>query len=100
MSRRFIEFASSFAFIFLLAFYITRSTLWSILIAILPTWPLFVLWILCDIKNYERCKKVPKEPYIIGDSDKVEFLTPEELDETLRKRKSGEEDIEKREPAR
>lgn len=24
-----------------------------------------------------------KEPYIIGDSDKVEFLTPEELEERL-----------------
>lgn len=30
-----------------------------------------------------------KESYILGDSGKVEYLTPEELEERLRKRKSG-----------
>lgn len=30
-----------------------------------------------------------KEPYLIGNSSKIEYLTPEELEERLRERKSG-----------
>lgn len=90
MSKRFAEFVVPFVFIFLLAVYVIGSIPWSILIAILPTWPLFVLWVLCDMKHYERCKKVPREPYIIGDSKEIEYLTEEELEQRLKHGKTGE----------
>ena len=52
----------------------------------------FVILVLAFIVDQKR-SITQREPYIIGNSDKVEFLTPEELEERLRKRKSGDKSI-------
>ncbi|WP_258084677.1 hypothetical protein [Thermococcus thermotolerans] len=68
-------------------YYVTESILWGFLLAFVPTWPLLTLWVLCDVKKIERCRKFPREPYIIGDSTEIEYLTPEELEKRLKYRK-------------
>jgi len=60
--------------------FVTESVVWSAVLALLPSWPLLLVWVLCDIKHFENCKKFPKEPYIIGNSTNVEYLSPEELE--------------------
>ncbi len=76
--------------VFLPVFFITEDIVWSLALALLPSFPLLLVWFLCDVKNIENCKKFPKEPYIIGNSAEIEYLTPEELKEWLKRRKRGQ----------
>ena len=83
MSKYLKKFFLAYIIVFLPLFFLTESIVWSAVLALLPSWPLLLVWILCDIKHFENCKKFPKEPYIIGNSDKIEYLTPEELERRL-----------------
>jgi len=83
MSNYLKKFVLAYIIVFLPLFFLTESIVWSAVLALLPSWPLLLVWILCDIKHFENCKKFPKEPYIIGNSDKIEYLTPEELERRL-----------------
>ncbi|MDI3476079.1 MAG: hypothetical protein PWQ95_1807 [Thermococcaceae archaeon] len=93
MSRRFIEFVVSFVFIFLLTVYVTESIPWSILIALLSTWPLFVLWILCEIKHHKRCKKVPKSLTSLVIQRKLSILQKKSWNNVLGMEKLGSHEL-------
>jgi hypothetical protein len=66
---------------------------WSLALALLPSCPLLLVWFLCDVKHIENCKKFPKEPYIIGNSTEIEYLTPEELELRLKKSKKVDKKV-------
>ncbi|NJE54338.1 hypothetical protein [Thermococcus sp. 21S9] len=80
MSKHLKRFLFAYIIVFIPLLFVTESIAWSAVLALLPSWPLLLVWILCDIKHFENCKKFPKEPYIIGDSTKVEYLSLEELE--------------------
>ncbi|NJE06272.1 hypothetical protein E3E36_08980 [Thermococcus sp. M36] len=89
MSKHLKRFFLAYIIVFLPLFFVTESMVWSAVLALLPSWPLLLVWILCDIKHFENYKKFPKEPYIIGDSTEIEYLTPEELEKRLQKGKGN-----------
>ena len=75
-------------------FYITESIIWATILAAIATSPIGALWAFFSwLKRIKQNSVEHREPYIIGDSDKVEYLTPEELEDRLRKRKSGDKSI-------
>ena len=79
---------------FLPLFYITDSIVWAAIMAAVATSPIGALWAFFSwLKRIKQNSVEHREPYIIGDSDKVEYLTPEELEDRLRKRKSGDKSI-------
>ena len=90
MSMYLKKFVLAYIIVFLPLFFLTESIVWSAVLALLPSWPLLLVWILCNIKHFENCKKFPKEPYIIGNSDKIEYLTPEELEGRLKTSKTND----------
>ena len=89
MSRHLWRFILVYILVFLPVFFVTEDIVWSLALALLPSCPLLLVWFLCDVKHIENCKKFPKEPYIIGNSTEIEYLSQEELEERLRQENGG-----------
>ena len=75
-----------FVLYFLGAWYITGSIKVGMLAGLFFVVPLIILGLAVF---FTKPKRTLIEPYLIGDSGKVEYLTPEELEERLGGRKSG-----------
>ena len=83
-------FIAIFLFYFLVFFYITDSIAWAGILAAFATSPIIILWVLFSrFKRIKRDNSRYREPYIIGNSNEVEYLTPEELEERLRQKNGG-----------
>jgi len=93
MSKHLWRFIFVYILVFLPVFFVTDDMVWSLALAILPSCPLLLVWFLCDVKHIENCKKFPKEPYIIGNSTEIEYLTPEELELRLKKSKKVDKKV-------
>ncbi len=76
---------------FLPLFYITDSIVWAAIMAAVATSPIGALWAFFSwLKRIKQNSVEHREPYIIGDSDKVEYLTPEELERRLKASKTND----------
>ena len=93
MSKHLWRFLFVYLIVFLPLFFITEDIMWSLALALLPSFPLLLVWFLCDIKHFENCKKFPKEPYIIGNSTEIEYLTPRDLEERLNGRNLEDDNV-------
>ncbi|NJE54340.1 hypothetical protein [Thermococcus sp. 21S9] len=69
-------------------FYITESIIWASILATIATSPIVILWGFFNwLRKIKQGNNHRREPYIIGNSTEIEYLTPEDLERKLQSRK-------------